>query len=336
MEKEVRSFLRGRETAPSRWGRRPVEERNARLEVRAALDRLLDDAHSSLFRGSTVNAVASLATGLRRIRMIVTAEEWQECIDRCMAHRICKLLHHDPLTRHASESTMERIDDAIVTDYVLDEEPAAHFDEHVSAIGRGVHLEVVNGTWAGALRYRRRFAAQTIDECAVTSSSLRVLAIGGGKMQELQQSLAFRNGAVGEIVAADRETAEVFRAAAPARVTTLPCSAAEFAGGEADCGRFDLVYAMNALDVADNATAAALVRRMFDVLTPGGMLVVTSLLPDLSDGAFVEAFFGHRLYYRTAFEVLELTRGLGRRAATRLGADETSSVVFAAVRRVAV
>lgn len=336
MRMEVQNFVPDRPVGEGRRERTVTPTvGTGRLDVRATLDRLLDESSGALIHGNAPGAVSALVAGLRRLRLIVTPAEWQQCIDRCVAHDVRALIHHDPLSRHAFELRPAHPEGPVVTDYILAASPGASLDESVTAIGRALHLEILNGRWAGAVRFRRHLAARTIDECAASFPSPRVLAIGAGNLQELDQSLSYRNGEIAQIVSADPASAASRDCAPRAGVTACDSAVENFSTSFMPAGDFQLVYAMNALDSLDNAAAASLLRRMFALLAPDGMLVFSSLVPELNDGAFIEAFLGARPKYRTAFEVLALTRELGRTAATRLGADESSSVVFAAVRRVA-
>ena len=71
-------------------------------------------------------------------------------------------------------------------------------------------------------------------------------------------------------------------------------------------GRFDLVYAAGLFDYLSQRLAQRLTRVMFDLLHPGGQMLVTNFVPLIPDIGYMESFMDWHLIYRTHDEMVDL------------------------------
>ena len=65
-----------------------------------------------------------------------------------------------------------------------------------------------------------------------------------------------------------------------------------------DVGLFDLVYSTGLFDYLQQPVARRLVTNLFQLLNPGGRLLVANFLPGIRDVGYMEAFMDWRLVYR--------------------------------------
>ena len=87
--------------------------------------------------------------------------------------------------------------------------------------------------------------------------------------------------------------------------------------GRENLGTFDLIYSLGLFDYLEVAPARQLVGALFEMLKPGGRLVVANFLP-MQSAAYMEAFMDWHLIYRTPEQLISLadstpescTRGL--------------------------
>jgi extracellular factor (EF) 3-hydroxypalmitic acid methyl ester biosynthesis protein len=90
-------------------------------------------------------------------------------------------------------------------------------------------------------------------------------------------------------------------------VETVPAPFSHLITGRVKLDQFDLVYSTGLFDYLNVATGRRLVRTLFDMLKPGGQLVVANFMPGIRDIGFMEAFMDWRLIYRTRHDMADLT-----------------------------
>ena len=73
--------------------------------------------------------------------------------------------------------------------------------------------------------------------------------------------------------------------------------------GELAREKFDFIYSTGLYDYLDDRVATKLTHRMFEMLNPGGRLVVANFLPDIWGAGYMETFMDWKLIYRTAEEM---------------------------------
>ena len=99
-------------------------------------------------------------------------------------------------------------------------------------------------------------------------------------------------------------------------------------------GQFDFIYSMGLFDYLTPPVAKAVLARLYELLAPGGALVVGNY-HEKNPGRFYMAYWcDWVLYYRTEVEMLALTQGLPG-ATTTLGYDATGCQMFLTVERAA-
>jgi hypothetical protein len=82
-------------------------------------------------------------------------------------------------------------------------------------------------------------------------------------------------------------------------------------------GRFHLVYSMGLFDYLTDSTAAAVLQKLWDLVLPGGELVVGNFHPKNESRVFMEYWADWVLWYRDEQDVLQLAGELPGRTAPR-------------------
>jgi extracellular factor (EF) 3-hydroxypalmitic acid methyl ester biosynthesis protein len=103
-------------------------------------------------------------------------------------------------------------------------------------------------------------------------------------------------------------------------------------GLEARLGRFDFVYSMGLFDYLTPPVARAVLARLFDLLAPGGVLLVGNYHASNPSRLYMEYWLDWCLYHRTEASFLELAADLpaSRREITF---DETGCQMFLRLER---
>ena len=100
--------------------------------------------------------------------------------------------------------------------------------------------------------------------------------------------------------------------------------------GEIAGESFDLIYTTGLYDYLDDRVASKLTQRMFEMLNPGGRLVVANFVPDIWCSAYMEAFLDWKLIYRSAEQMLGLCADIpeSQTASCRTYVEENKNIVF--------
>src|SRR5204863_9304423 len=154
------------------------------------------------------------------------------------------------------------------------------------------------------------FIADLIDGLAAKMPGLDILAVAAGHLREASLAAAVRRRRIGRFVALDADAVSlevVQRAYGPYGVETVAAPFSQLITGRVALGQFDLVYSTGLYDYLNVSTGRRLVRTMFNMLKPGGQLVVANFMPGIRDVGYMEAFMDWRLIYRTRHDMTDLT-----------------------------
>jgi hypothetical protein len=269
-----------------------------------SLPELLDSSLAGIQAGEMEDAVWGLVSGLRSIRATAATDEWAGIIATCLAHPIRQVLHEDPYTRRGFLQPRGYPGDAVLIDYLYLRGPSP--GEAVTELGLALHRVAVRTPAGYSVRSRRDFAARIIDKVADRVSEPAVLSVGCGHLREAGRSRAVRDGRLGRFLAIDQDPESVRVAAndwSGHGVEARCLSATEMIQCGDSVGRFHLVYALGLYDYLTSDTARLLTRHLFDLLLPGGALVVANFVPGGLEAGYMEAFMRWHLLYRTPEEL---------------------------------
>jgi hypothetical protein len=293
---------------------------------------LLDKVHDGLLAGphDTGDAMYHLQFGLHEIKSRCSADEWERVAAECRAHPLAKLLWQDPFTRHSYERPSGYAGDARLLDYLYG---VAGAPAGTTALGASVFGHMMAQQGALGVRARGDVLAQLIDETAGQFERPRILSIACGHLREAARSAAVMGGRVGELVALDQDAdslAEVERVYAGTPVSTVNCSVRAVLAGKVHFEGFHFVYAAGLYDYLSERVAARLTRLMFDMVVPGGRVLVANFAPGLPEVGYMETFMGWNLIYRTPDEMARLSAEVpgGQWKSHRVFWDASENIVF--------
>lgn len=155
----------------------------------------------------------------------------------------------------------------------------------------------------------------------------RILSLGSGPAREIELVLSNPRGLGGraEFTLIDQETAalryacektypHILRSQNHARLQCLNMSFTEILRGEDALGGLspqDMIYSVGLIDYLTDRRAAALVRRLYETLAPGGLLIIGNMNEtSLSNLWPMECIADWTLYYRNNEEMLAWTKAL--------------------------
>lgn len=304
-------------------------DRDWQLERLAAL---LDAALRHVRGGNCRHAFRLLGAPLSALRSDAAALGAQAAFTaHARRHPLFDVVQQDPFTRRAFEKPRGFAGDAVMLDFVYDGVPP----HGTGLLGKQCFLCTTRGPSALSLNHRRLVLRACVDHAVASAEDFRILAVAGGHCRELEGSLLMQRPCRGELVALDADAAACNRmrdafAGHPVRIEHGALEAATARGR--DLGRFDLVYSPGLLDRLPQPVARQRVARLFEMLRPGGRMLLASFVPDNLGRGYMETMMDWRPVHRTEPELLGLVPDhLPARA--RTFTDPHGNIAYTEVRR---
>lgn len=273
-----------------------------------AVPSTLDIVDEQLASGLVDAALDVLFEDLEARRVEEAPDDWKSFAQSCLQHPLCGLLHQDPFTYRAFSKPRGYAGDAVMMDYIYGLGEAHSAAANATAIGRAILQYMDSRPSAKAVRYRRRLLAGLIDRVAQRGNA-SVLAIAAGHLREVDLSFAVQAGQLSSYVAFDQDEAslaEVLRSYSKYGIQTIRGSVRHILAGAVNLGQHDFVYAAGLFDYLDAQVAASLTRHMWNMVRPGGMMLIPNFMVGARDRGYMESFMDWHLIYRTESEMWTL------------------------------
>lgn len=298
---------------------------------------LLDQTHHMLLNSQGDRAVVNEALdglfgGLAVQKAGCSSEEWQSKILSCRTHALLSTIHEDPFTYRAFSKPRGYAGDAEMLDLIYG--PEERWPEpETTPLGLDIYRYTSAAPAAEGVRARRSFVADLVDYSSSQKPGQHILAIAAGHMREAMLSTAVRRHRFGRYVALDvDETSlkEVDRAYGPYGIETVPAPFISLIKNRLDIGKFDLIYSTGLFDYLGDNVGRRLVSTLFNMLNPGGQLIVANFMPGIRDIAYMEAFMDWNLIYRTRRDMVELTAEIPESQVRDLSvfAEDSRNIIF--------
>jgi hypothetical protein len=296
----------------------------------------LDLAHDELRSGRIAPALDELFNDLKTRRDEEPAD-WPAYARACMDHPLRTLLHQDPFTFRAFSKPRGYAGDAVMMDYIYGLGEAAPSAREATPLGRAIFQYMDGRPSAKAVRYRRRLMAGLIDRVAKRGDA-SVLAIAAGHLREIELSAAVQSGSLREFVALDQDEnslAVVEREYAWRGVRSVPGSVRQILARKIALGQYDLVYAAGLFDYLNPSVAAALTSRMFEMVRPGGLMLIPNFLKGARDTGYMESFMDWHLIYRDEADMWALSSGLRQQGMSECQVfdDDVDTITYLLVQK---
>ena len=263
--------------------------------------------------------------------------DWKSFVAMCRIHPLVDLLHRDPFTCRAFTKPRGYAGDAEMMDYIYgreDQRPGPQADP----IGQSVFFYTTQAPASEGVRARRAFISTQIDRLAEERNRPHILSIAAGHLREASLSVAVRRRRTGRFLALDADpqsAAEVQRCYSAYGVETVTASFTRLLGRPRHQNEFDLVYSTGLFDYLNQRTGRRLVSSMFQMLRPGGCLIVANFLPGVRDVGYMETFMDWNLIYRTRGDMVDLTMDIPESDVkeVQLFSEECKNIVFLQMTR---
>jgi SAM-dependent methyltransferase len=296
-------------------------------------DTLLNDAYEELMNGDVSGALKDLESGLNEMLLSSSEPEWKGFAQFCLAHPIRGLLHQDPFTLQAFEKPRGYGGDAGLLEFIYGVEDGKGPPLDTTKLGQEIFQYTTGTAICDALRARARTVADAIDRLADESNRPEILSLAAGHLREAHLSDALQQGRLGRWLALDTDAetlAEVRELFAGNNVDTLAGTVRQILTGKLEPGQFDFIYSTGLYGYLDESIARRLTSCLFEMLRPGGKLMVANFSPEIRERGYMESFMDWHLTCRARREIRDLAADIDETQTSeiRLLADDNPSIVF--------
>lgn len=264
-------------------------------------------------------------------------DDWRSFVELCRQHPVMSVLHQDPFTFRAFSKPRGYAGDAIMMDFIYGREEQ-WAPPPAEPIGQQVFSFTTSAPASEGVRARRAFIASRIDRLAEERRRPHIMSIASGHLREANLSSAVRRRQTGRFLALDADpqsTAEVERMYGPYGIDTVTASFRRLLVNHSKSGEFDLVYSTGLFDYLSQRTGRRLVYGMFQMLRPGGSVIVANFLPAVRDIGYMETFMDWNLIYRSRADMVELTMDIPEEEVkeVKLVSEDCHNIVFLQITR---
>jgi len=304
------------------------------------LAQTLDSCHSKLLDGNVREGMEELIGSLHRLRSSLPATDWKEKLTICRQHPILADLHLDPLTQRSFHKPRGYAGDAVMLDMIYGIE-REQVPAPTTELGKAIFKYTAGlGRSPMAVRYRRSLIATNVDELSNSKQHKkpRVLSIASGHLREAELTQAVHSSNLHEWVAVDSDEEslrECSRSYGGSCIQPIKGSVRQILAGKFDLGHFDFIYAAGLFDYLSNSISQALVSKIFEMLKPGGKLMVANFAAGFPDAGYMEAFMDWWLIYRSEQDMEEMFKVLKGDDVTdkRVFTDPLNAIVYATAQK---
>lgn len=274
----------------------------------------LDGIYVDLMAGDDIaDIIWRLYARLSSLRSTLSKSAWKQVIKSCREHRLLSVLQENPFVMRAYHKPRGYPGDAGTIDYLYRHPSISDSGLNMTPLGSAMLSATLAMPAAFAVRERMRLAAREIDLAAARKPNPTVVAMAAGHAREAASSVALRAGTVKRFLALDQDdrSLDIIRddygslGVEPHRV-----SVQDILQGSRPVCDADLIYALGLYDYLTDRIAERLTTALFDMLAPGGRLLIGNFMPDNLEAGVMEAFMDWRLVYRTPEQLKSVSAGL--------------------------
>lgn len=296
-------------------------------------DSKLCEAYEGIRSGNVTVAMNRLFLELKKRHEDSSELEWKRFVEKvCLTNPLMEILLQDPFTERSYKKPRGHDGDAVLMDYIYGANTVGPPDG-TTEIGKQIFRFTTNTPPCQAVRNRARIMATIIDQFASEFRQPDIASIAAGHMREANLCGSIATGRLGKWVGFDTDpesTKEIERCYGKFGVETRLGTIRQLLRRTVSLDTYNLVYSMGLFDYLHQRLAAHLMLYFFDLLRPGGELIVGNFLPTTPGRAYMESFMTWNLVYRTKEEMLELADVVDQSQvkSTSLFVEDANCIVF--------
>jgi SAM-dependent methyltransferase len=319
---------------PARW--RPLLPSPVQLDLGTLVAKSLFDRVYAKLQDepeAVDSAMVELMSGLGSLRSASTQDMWEDVLQEAAAHPLRTLIHQDPFSARSFHKPRGYAGDAVLIDYIYSRNCRHSESDDVSPLGDRIFRFNRETPACAAVRARRDLVASVIDEVCALIDHPNILSVACGHLREATLCRSVLADQAGRFIALDQDEQSleiVQREVAGHGVVPVCNSIKSLFRGEVAREQFDFIYSTGLYDYLDDRIAMKLTARLFDMLNPGGRLLVANFLPDIWGAGYMESFMDWKLIYRTPEQIDALASFIGpsETVGRRVYTEKNQNIVF--------
>lgn len=306
-------------------------------ETMDVASRLIEEFHHSIGLGHRVRAMDALVEGLNALRTQTDAINWKP-VAEYVRGETSKWTSRDLLTYRCLLKPRGYAGDAPTLDVIYRHVAAPTLDSPELVEDEALTYFVTSRPAGNGVRFRRQILADSIDATAARVPGARCLSLACGHLREAEFSRALASGGVSVLYAIDQDAeslAEVTASYPHMPIETVLVGVRELLRGARPASNLDLAYSAGLYDYLSDDVARRTTTALFDMLRPGGKLLVGNYAPTLPDIGYMESCMDWWLIHRTEAEMETLTQGIDPSLIQSIDMwkDHTGHIVYLEVTR---
>ncbi|MCL4203705.1 MAG: class I SAM-dependent methyltransferase [Pirellulaceae bacterium] len=279
-----------------------------------------------------------LVTRLGERRADSTDLEWKAFVDLSMRHPLRELVHEDPFTHRAFAKPRGYAGDAELLDFIYGVDEGKQAPRETPLLGQMIFSYTTNSPACQGVRERARLVAEVVDRMAMQISQPKILSVAAGHMREAELTGALRQKRIGRWVGMDHDSEsvqEINRSYGRFGVEGVVGTVRQLVTRKLNLGEFDFIYSMGLYDYLQQPLAQRLTERLFEMLRPGGQLVIGNFQPGIKDRGYMESYMAWQLEFRSQTRMLDLAMSINGALVEdiRLLGEDNQNVIFLQVTK---
>lgn len=301
------------------------------------LQERIEEAYEKIKSNQVSEGMDDLHHSLRESRMKTPKEEWESTVNSLLLkHPIKDVLHAEPMTNRAFHKPRGYAGDSVLLDMIYGY-PWFKLN-HISGIAGQLYEYMYYSSGPSAVRERRRYLAQMIDQVARNTFKTKILSVACGHLREAELSNAIQNNAIHQFLAIDQDEKSlqvVDETCSQYGIITNKISILDILRGKFKANDFDLIYASGIYDYLNKKIASKLTCHLFKMLAHRGKLLITNFVPGIKEWGYMESYMAWELIYRDEQEMVELAHDVPREQIERLElcTEKQNNIIFLCIKR---
>jgi extracellular factor (EF) 3-hydroxypalmitic acid methyl ester biosynthesis protein len=300
--------------------------------------KILSNIQDRILSGQVAEAMHDLLPVLQARRMGSSESAWANYVEKYLTHPLRGLLHQDPFTYRVFSKPRGYAGDAIMLDHVYGREEGWPVPPGTTALGEKIFQFTTGSSACEAVRARRGFVADLVDNLSEELRKPQILAVAAGHLREAMLCSTIRRRRFSRYVALDcdpKSLEEVTRCYGEFGVQTCNAGVRQLLTGRHELGLFDLIYSTGLYDYLQLPAAQRLTASLFDLLRPRGRLLIANFLPGILDVGYMESYMAWKLIFRTRQDMVAIAEEipLPKIHDIRIFAEENQNIIFLQVTK---
>lgn len=270
------------------------------------IDRILDTSLEHFENEEYTSGVQFLCVRLGKLLQTHSTDIFQDWIkDYCLSHPVSQYLMQSPFTKRCFDKPRGYAGDATLIDYIY---RMGDLMEAFSEAGKMIHDACIMSSCCDSVRWRAQHLGGEINKMYDQKGrKISAISIASGHLRELSYVDDF-DSKIENFVGLDQDenSNTVARKSFPYHNLFIFDESIRYVlSKKLPEQSFDLVYSTGLFDYLEDKLAARMTSRMFDLVAPGGSMIIPNFAKGMPEQGYMEAFMDWYLIYRDEVQVFD-------------------------------